>query len=143
MVCFFDLAWAVFVQAVGASRYPIGAWDAKPSRNDPQYNQFWDFRDNPVSRGLTVFLLWNRIMKPEPISDIGAQYRVDVKRIELSPGEVTEIEVSVTNTGKTEWYHTPSIDTHAFTSLQYTRRGWEDSRVEQGPCLSSPRNSAT
>ncbi len=115
------LAWSVFVQAVGAFLYPIGEWDAKPSRNDPQYNQFWDFRDNPVSRGLTVFLLWNRIMKPEPLSDIGAQYRVDIKRIELSPGEVTEIEVSVTNTGKTVWYHTP-FNRHARVYLSYNIR---------------------
>ena len=138
------LAWSVFIQAVGAFLYPIGAWDAKPPRHDPQYNQFWDFRDNPVSRDLTVFLLQSRIIKPDPLVYIGAQYRADVKRIELRPGEVMEVEVSVTNTGKTVWYRTALQSTHTrLPLLPYTRRRWENSRVGRGPCFSSPQHRAT
>jgi hypothetical protein len=99
------LAWSVFIQAVGAFLYPMGDWNARPTNIDLDRGRLWDFYDNPVRRDIGGFLGLKGIIGPDHSEDVNARYHVTFKKIELSPGEVREIDVSVANTGKSIWYH--------------------------------------
>lgn len=94
------VGWSVFVQVVGAFRYPAGCWDDDPVQVESAPGRLWDWVDNPVSR--EVRRAFHPAAESRPLSSWSARYRA-AGRMSLAPGATERLRVEVTNTGREAW----------------------------------------
>ena len=115
------LGWSVALQAVGAFLY-TGYWNAAPVSVDAAPERLWDWRDNPVTRDLSLRSWHTAAAPPKPLEQWSASYRPPPEA-SLRAGEVGSIEVQVTNLSTEAWVDDGEQTGYGTVLLSYRLHG--------------------